>query len=758
MATEKNKKKETGRVAQLRTPVLDLLSKAAGKSLNYKQIAAKLNVEDKNLRRELAQLLHRMKEDGDLAETGPGKYRVKRLERPHLVGKVDMTATGAAFVICDGVDRDVFVAPRKVRHALPGDTVKVYVYVNQRNNKLEGEIVEVVQRARELFVGTLTVNRHFAFMVPDDHRMPVDFYIAKDEMNGAVDGDKVQVRLLDWPESAHNPMGRVENVLGRPGEHQTEMQSILAGYDFPLCFPPKVEAEAEAISDTIDRAEVAQRRDMSKVPTFTIDPTDAKDFDDALSFQPLANGLFEVGVHIADVSHYVRPGTALDAEAVERATSVYMVDRVVPMLPEKLSNHVCSLRPDEDKLTYSAIFEMDMDGKVHREWFGRTVIRSQRRFTYDQAQEVIDSGKGDMATEIGAMWQMASKLRADRFRNGALVFEKDEVKFNLDAEGNPTGIYIKEYKDSNKLIEEFMLLANRQVAESIGKPRTGSPRTYVYRIHDEPSQEKLELLVEMAATFGHRVELGPRRTLARSLNKLLDDIKGRPEENLLGTMTIRSMAKAVYSTENIGHYGLGFTHYSHFTSPIRRYPDVLAHRLLTHYLEGGRSANANELEQVCQHCSDMERKASEAERTSVKYMQAKFLLSRVGDEFDGVITGVTDWGLYVEIKENRCEGMVRLRDLTDDFYDFDERTMTVTGSRTGRSYRLGDEMRVRVTAVSLEKKQVDMAPVHAEGDDIGFRPLPKWNRPLPKGKAGGSSRGHGRGKSGGKGGKGRRKG
>lgn len=720
------KKKELGRVASLRTPILDLLNKAAGKALNYKQISAKLEVTDKNLRRELAQLLHQMKTNGELVEISAGKYRIKDLQRPYLVGRIDMTTTGAAYVVCEGVDRDIFISPRKVRHALHGDTVKVYVYVNNRNNKLEGEVVEVIQRAKEIFVGVISATRHFAFVVPDDPRMPVDFYIPKEEMNGALDGDKVMVRLTEWPERAHNPFGTVTKVLGRPGDHDTEIQSILAGFDFPLDFPARVEAEAEAISEEIGPDEVARRRDMRTVPTFTIDPVDAKDFDDALSVQKLENGLFEIGVHIADVSHYVQPGSALDNEAIDRATSVYLVDRVIPMLPEKLSNMVCSLRPNEDKLTYSAVFEMDTDGKVHHEWFGRTVTRSQRRFTYDQAQHLIDSGQGDMATEINVLWTMAQKLRAARFANGALVFEKDEIKFHLDDKGNPTGVYVKEYKDSNKLIEEFMLLANKRVAERIGKPQNGSPKTFIYRIHDEPSQEKLEILVEMAATFGHKVQLGPRKTLARSLNKLLDEIKGLPEENLLSTLTIRSMAKAVYSTDNIGHYGLGFTHYSHFTSPIRRYPDVMAHRLLTHYLAGNRSVNGHEYEPLCEHCSDMERKASDAERASVKYMQAKFLKARIGEEFDGIITGVTDWGLYVEIKENRCEGMVRLRDLTDDFYDFDERTMTVTGQRNGKKYRLGDEMRVKVTAVSLEKKQVDMAPV-GEIDDLDF-PVRPVNR------------------------------
>lgn len=702
-------KRASGSVSKFHDAILESLAKSPNRALNYKQVAKRLNVNDHQEKNQLAQALHAMKSDGLVREVERGKYQLKDVPKPKLIGKVELTNSGAAFVTVAGLDRDIYIQPRKVRKALPGDTVKVHIYGNHKGHRIEGEIVEVVERARETFVGTINTSQKFAFMVPDNQKIPVDFFIPLGELAGAKDGDKVIVKMTDWPDRAHNPVGSVITVLGRPGNMETEMHSILAEFNFPICFPENVEAEAEMIKEEITETEIAKRRDFRQVTTLTIDPEDAKDFDDALSLRKLASGNWEVGVHIADVSHYVLPGTALDDEAISRATSVYLVDRVVPMLPEKLSNKVCSLRPNEEKLVFSAVFELDDQANIVNEWFGRCVINSDQRFTYDQAQQIIEGGDGPLKDEVLTLHALAQHLRKKRFQNGAIAFEKDEVKFRLDDKGNPIELYIKEYKDSNKLIEEFMLLANRQVATFVGRPKTGNAKTFVYRVHDNPSQEKLELLVSIAAQLDYHVQLGPRKVLTNSLNKLLEDIKGKGEENMLSTLAIRCMAKAEYSTDNIGHFGLGFDYYSHFTSPIRRYPDVMAHRLLQRYLDGGNSANANDYEDRCIHSSDMEKRASDAERASTKYMQAKYLVDHIGEEFEGLVSGMTEWGIYVEIKENKCEGMIRLRDLADDFYEFDEETMSITGSTTGNTYRLGDAVMVKVVDVSLEKRQIDLA-------------------------------------------------
>jgi len=688
--------------------ILEALSKSSSsRPLNYKQIAKILNVNDGPGRNKIAYTLNVMKLNGTVKEIDRGKFRLKAASS-YYTGTVDMTSTGAGYVVSPQSDSDIYIAPKHLKTALHGDKVKVYVHAVKKGERLRGEIVEITERAKSNFVGTVKISAKFAFLLPDNPKMPVDLYIPLNALNGARDGEKAIGRITDWPADATNPFGEITDVLGMPGDNDTEMNAILAEYDFPLSFPKNVERDAEKISDTISEHEISKRRDFRDVTTFTIDPVDAKDFDDALSLRKLPNGNYEIGVHIADVSHYVIPGSALDDEAIKRATSVYLVDRVIPMLPEKLSNMVCSLRPKEDKLTFSAVFEMNDDAKVLNQWFGRSIINSDRRFTYEEAQQVIETGDGDFADEINLLDRLAKKLRAERFKHGSIAFEKAEVKFLLDEKGNPTGVYVKEMKDSNKLIEDFMLLANRKVAEHIGKTEQGKKqRTFVYRIHDNPSQEKLQQFVGFIGKFGYGMKTSSGKEIAYSMNKLMKDIHGKGEQNVIEQLAIRTMAKAIYTTENIGHYGLAFDFYTHFTSPIRRYPDVMVHRLLQHYLDGGHSVNEEEYEEQCAHSSDMEKRAAEAERASVKYKQVQFMQDKTGQKFDGIISGVTEWGLYVELEENKCEGMVRLRDIDDDFYVFDEDNFCITGNLSGVKYQLGDKVRVKVKKVDLDRKQID---------------------------------------------------
>lgn len=704
---KKKKNKNNKHSNNLISSVLDVFRAEPNKILNYKQIAKKLNISGAEDRKWIIKSLGKLKQDGILSETERGKYRLKA-KTSYFIGTVDMTALGAAYVICPELEEDIYIAPRYVRQALNGDKVKVHLHVNKKSRRLQGEIVEVVQRARKQFIGIVKVHHKFGFLIPDDPKMPVDLYIPMEALKGVQDGEKAIGKITDWPSGATNPFGEIIEVLGMPGDNEVEMQAILAGFDFPLSFPDEVLREAEEISTEISKDEIKKRKDFRQITTFTIDPVDAKDFDDALSLRKLENGNWEVGVHIADVTHYVQPGTALDDEAIDRATSIYLVDRVIPMLPEKLSNQVCSLRPNEEKLTFSAIFEMDDNAQVLGQWFGRTIINSDRRFTYEEAQMVIETGEGDFKDEISVLDGLAKKLREARFRDGAIGFEKGEVKFHLDEKGNPIGVYFKEMKDSNYLIEDFMLLANRKVAEFIGKPKPNEKRkTFVYRIHDNPSTEKLQDFNNFISKFGYQLKATKGTELAHSMNKLLKEVKGKGEQNVIEQLAIRSMAKAIYSTENIGHYGLAFDYYTHFTSPIRRYPDVMVHRLLEHYLSGGASANEEEYEKLCEHSSAMEKKATDAERASVKFKQAQFLQDKVGEVFKGMISGVTEWGIYIELLENHCEGMVRLKDIDDDFYVFDEDQYCITGQISGARYQLGDEVTVSVKGVNLDKKQID---------------------------------------------------
>jgi ribonuclease R len=606
------------------------------------------------------------------------------------------------------MEEDIFISPRKLRNALHGDQVKVFMYAKRNGKNLEGEVLEILERAKMEFTGIIQLTPKFAFLVPDNKKMNHDIFIPLDQLNGAKDKMKAVVKITDWPATSKNPFGTVVSVLGVQGEHLTEMNAVLAEYGFPLAFPKEVESESNAISTKITDADISSRRDMRKILTFTIDPFDAKDFDDAISFQTLANGNLEIGVHIADVSHYVRPNTALDKEANERGTSVYLVGKVIPMLPEKLSNELCSLRPKEDKLTFSAIFEIDKNANVISEWFGRTIIHSDRRFTYEEVWEIIQAQTGDHVSEILKLNELAHILRSARFKNGAINFESAEVKFNLDDTGKPIGVYVKERNDAHKLIEDFMLLANRKVAEFIAKKGSKkSPLTFVYRSHDAPKEEVLEGFAKFAARFGYKIQTKNHAEISKSLNLLMSDVEGKKEQNVLTQLAIRSMAKAIYTTKKTSHYGLAFDYYTHFTSPIRRYPDVMAHRLLQHYLDGQKSVDAEVYEKMCLHASQMEKRAADAERLFVKYKQAEYLADQINTEFAGIISGVTEWGIYVEIVENKCEGMIRLRDIDDDFYVLDQANYCIIGQRKRRKYQLGDEVRIKVRKVDLAKKQID---------------------------------------------------
>lgn len=691
--------------------ISDIFEKNKNVALNHKQVAARLNLKDNDSAQTILEILVEQTEKGIFIRPERGKFKLKDL-KTFIVGTVDLTADGSAFIVPDDeFEKDIFVAPRKLRNALHGDKVKVYVFAKKTSGrKNEGEVVEIISRAKTDFIGVAKISERFAFVIPDDRKMLHDIFVPLSDLHGAKNGQKVQVSLTDWPEGAKNPIGKIINVLGTQGENNTEMNAILAQYGFPLSFPAAVEKEANEIPEMVSEDEIKGRRDFRDTLTFTIDPADAKDFDDALSFKKLPNGNYEIGIHIADVSHYVKPKTELDKEAYERATSVYLVDRVIPMLPERLSNGVCSLRPNEDKLCFAAVFELDEKANILSQWFGRTAIHSNRRFTYEEAQEAIETKQGDFAEEILKLNELAYILRDRKFKDGAISFESAEVKFKLDEHGKPIGVYVKERKDAHKLIEDYMLLANRKVAEFIAKKGKGKQKyTFVYRSHDSPNLENLNNFATFASRFGYKINMKTDKEIAKSLNFLMEDVEGKKEQNILTQLAIRSMAKAVYTTKKTSHYGLAFDYYTHFTSPIRRYPDVMVHRLLALYLEGGKSANEEEYETASSHSSAMEKRAADAERASIKYKQAEYLENNVGSIFTGIISGVTEWGMYVEIIENKCEGMIRLRDISDDFYVLDEKNFCIVGQRKHKKYQLGDEVRVKVKKVDLSKRQIDFA-------------------------------------------------
>ena len=709
----KKKEKKAGKhmkKSELAEKLMTWMQMRPGEDFATKQIFRGLNLTTHPLKMLCMDILQEMVEDDFLQFTDKGHYKLNN-HGIILTGKFQRKSNGKNTFLPDDGSEAIFIAERNSGHAMHGDKVKVSLTAKRKGRKVEGEVIEILERSKETFVGTLKVEKTYAFLLTEDRTLANDIFIPRDMLKGGKNGDKAVVKITKWPEDAKNPIGKVIDILGEAGDNTTEMHAILAEYGLPYVYPKAVEAAADKISDIITPEDYAEREDFREITTFTIDPKDAKDFDDALSIRPLKPGLWEVGVHIADVTHYVKEGSCIDKEAEKRATSVYLVDRTIPMLPERLCNLLCSLRPNEEKLAYSAIFEMNDKAEIKNSRIVKTVIKSDRRFTYEEAQAIIETGEGEFKDEILKLNELAQILRKNRMASGAVDFDRVEVRFEIDEKGKPISVYFKESKEANKLIEEFMLLANRTVAECIGKvPKNKKAKVFPYRIHDLPDPDKLENLNWFVNRFGYKIRTsGSKAEVSKSINKLLHEIKGKKEQNLVEMVSLKAMQKAKYSTVNIGHYGLAFDYYTHFTSPIRRFPDMMVHRLLARYLAGGRTAMQAKYEDLCDHSSEMEQIAANAERASIKYKQVEFMGERLGQEFDGTISGVTEWGLYVEINENKCEGMIPMRELDDDYYDFDEKSYCLTGRRYQKKYSLGDPIRIKVARANLERKQLDFA-------------------------------------------------
>lgn len=711
----KKKEKKAGKrmkKSEMSERLISLFHTKPNETFSLKQLSSSLNLTTHPLKMLCADIITEMIEDDFLQEVEKGHYKLN----DHgliMTGVFQRKSNGKNSFIPDDGGETIFIAERNSAHAMNNDKVKIALFTKRKNRNPEGEVIEILERANDTFVGTLKVEKFYAFLLTENRTLANDIFIPKDKLKGGKNGDKAVVKIVEWPEEAKNPIGQVIDILGKAGENTTEMHAILAEFGLPYVYPKNVETAAEKIPAEISETDYAEREDFRNVTTFTIDPKDAKDFDDALSIRLIKPGLWEVGVHIADVTHYVKEGGVIDKEAEKRATSVYLVDRTIPMLPERLCNFICSLRPDEEKLAFSVIFNMNEKGEVKDSRIVHTIIKSDRRFTYEEAQKVIETGEGDYKEEILELNKLAQILRKQRLAAGAIDFDRVEVKFEIDETGKPLSVYFKESKEANKLIEEFMLLANRTVAEKIGKvPKNKKAKVFPYRIHDLPDPDKLENLNWFINRFGYKIRTsGSKTEISKSINRLLDDIKNKKEQNLVETVSLRAMQKARYSTHNIGHYGLAFDYYTHFTSPIRRFPDMMVHRLLTRYLAGGRTVQEAKYEELCDHSSEMEQIAANAERASVKYKQVEFMGERLGMEFDGVISGVTEWGLYVELNENKCEGMIPMRDLGDDYYDFDEKNYCLTGRRHHKKFSLGDPVTIKVARANLEKKQLDFALV-----------------------------------------------
>lgn len=711
----KNKEKKAGKRMKKKDLVNILMNFFHSKpteALSLKFIFSELKMTTHPLKMLCIDILNELKDGDYITEVDKNKFRLNDHGK-ELTGTFQRKSNGKNSFLPDEGGDPIFIAERNSAHAMNNDKVKIVFYAKRKNHDAEGEVVEILERANDTFVGTLEVANSYAFLVTENRTLANDIFIPKEKLKGGKTGDKAVVKIVEWPDKAKNPIGQVIDILGKAGDNTTEMHAILAEFGLPYVYPEAVEKAADKIPAEISEEEIARREDFRKVTTFTIDPKDAKDFDDALSIRSIKEGLWEVGVHIADVTHYVQEGSIIDKEAEKRATSVYLVDRTIPMLPERLCNFICSLRPNEEKLSYSVIFDITEKGEVKNSRIVHTVINSDRRFTYEEAQQIIETKEGDFKEEVLMLDKIAKALRDKRFSSGAINFDRYEVKFEIDDKGKPVSVYFKESKDANKLVEEFMLLANKTVAEEIGKvPRNKKAKVFPYRIHDLPDPEKLDNLAQFIARFGYKLRTsGTKSDVSKSINHLLDDIQGKKEENLIETVSIRAMQKARYSTHNIGHYGLAFEYYTHFTSPIRRFPDMMVHRLLTKYAEGGRSVLESKYEDLCEHSSNMEQIAANAERASIKYKQVEFMSERLGQIFDGVISGVTEWGLYVELNENKCEGMIPMRDLDDDYYEFDEKNYCLRGRRKNRMYSLGDAITVKVARANLEKKQLDFALV-----------------------------------------------